>query len=230
VDTGLPRAEDRILSWAAHTFGPSKPAAIILTHGHFDHAGSAVELASHWNVPVFAHPLEHPYLNGTAPYPPPDPTVGGGIMSLMSRLFPRDPVDLTEWLEPLPPDGSVPGLRDWRWLHTPGHTSGHISLFRESDWLLLAGDAFVTTKQESFLAVATQRPELHGPPAYFTTDWDAARESVESLAALQPSIVATGHGLPLSGAEVAPALEALAANFDTVARPAHGRYVDSPTL
>src|SRR5436853_7439169 len=116
----------------------------------------------------------------------------------------------------LPADGSVPGFGEWRWIHTPGHTVGHVSLFRERDRALIAGDAFVTTKQESFLAVATQRPELHGPPAYYTTDWDAARASVERLAALRPAAVATGHGQPLAGADVAAALNALAHDFDRV--------------
>ena len=39
----------------------------------------------------------------------------------------------------------------WRWVHTPGHTAGHVSLFRDADRTLIAGDAFVTTKQESAL-------------------------------------------------------------------------------
>jgi glyoxylase-like metal-dependent hydrolase (beta-lactamase superfamily II) len=150
------------------------------------------------------------------------------LMALVSKLYPRGPVDLGTRVQLLPEDGSVPGFPDWRWIHTPGHTIGHVSLFRESDRTLIAGDAFVTTKQESFLAVATQRPELHGPPAYFTTDWDAARDSVERLAALRPEAVATGHGQPLAGSDVAGALATLANDFDRVARPAHGVYVNQP--
>jgi glyoxylase-like metal-dependent hydrolase (beta-lactamase superfamily II) len=151
-------------------------------------------------------------------------------MSLLSRLYPRGPVDLTSQVRLLPADGTIPEFPEWRWIHTPGHTVGHISLFRESDRALIAGDAFVTTKQESFLAVATQRPELHGPPAYFTTDWDAARDSVERLAALRPAVVATGHGQPLAGSDVADALNILAGDFDRVARPEHGKYVEQPVL
>ena len=149
-------------------------------------------------------------------------------MALMSKLYPRGPIDLGSRVQILPSDGSVPGFPDWRWIHTPGHTEGHISLFRERDRTMIAGDAFVTTKQESFLAVATQRPELHGPPAYYTSDWDAARESVRKLAALRPMVVATGHGRPLAGPDVADALDALARDFDRVARPSSGRYVHDP--
>jgi len=112
--------------------------------------------------------------------------------------------------------------------HTPGHTPGHVSLFRDADRTLVVGDAFCTTKQESFLAVATQRPELHGPPAYFTTDWDAARDSVQRLAALRPITVAPGHGRPMKGADVADGLQTLADRFDEIARPLAGRYVERP--
>jgi glyoxylase-like metal-dependent hydrolase (beta-lactamase superfamily II) len=62
-------------------------------------------------------------------------------------------------------------MPEWRYMHTPGHTSGHISLFRNEDGVLLAGDAFVTTNQESLIAVMTQKKELHGPPKYFTYNW-----------------------------------------------------------
>jgi glyoxylase-like metal-dependent hydrolase (beta-lactamase superfamily II) len=65
----------------------------------------------------------------------------------------------------LPEDGTIPGFPEWRWIHTPGHTVGHVSFFRDSDRVLIAGDALATTKQESFLAAAAQTPELHGPPA-----------------------------------------------------------------
>ena len=43
--------------------------AILLTHGHFDHVGAVKKLAEEWDVSVYAHPLEHPFLNGTSSYP-----------------------------------------------------------------------------------------------------------------------------------------------------------------
>ena len=140
-------------------------------------------------------------------------------MSVLSPLYPRGPVDLTQHVRELPAGGSVPGLPEWKWIHTPGHTDGHVSLFRERDRTLIAGDAFSTTKAESVAAIATQRPELHGPPAYYTSDWDRAKQSVEQLSILRPKTAATGHGLPMSGAEIADALSELARNFDIVARP-----------
>jgi glyoxylase-like metal-dependent hydrolase (beta-lactamase superfamily II) len=80
----------------------------------------------------------------------------------------------------------------WQIKETPGHTPGHVSLYRPQDRVLLPGDAFCTTKPESFFdAAIKQEPELHGPPAYFTSDWNQARQSLQKLANLEPETVAT---------------------------------------
>jgi glyoxylase-like metal-dependent hydrolase (beta-lactamase superfamily II) len=216
---------------AARRFGAgARPAAIVLTHGHFDHVGALATLARAWDVPVFAHALELPYLTGRSSYPPPDPAVGGGAMALLSPLYPRGPIDLRGQVQALPEDGEVPAMPGWRWIFTPGHTPGHVSLFRETDRTLIAGDAFVTTKQESLLAAITQRRELHGPPMYYTMDWAAARRSVEVLSGLEPEIAATGHGAPLRGAAMRAGLDELARHFDDLAVPRRGRYVAVPAV
>ena len=101
----------------------------------------------------------------------------------------------------------------WVWVATPGHSPGHVSLFRDEDRLLIAGDAFVTTKQESLLSVLTQRKEIHGPPMYYTPDWNAARNSVRRLAELRPQIAATGHGMPMDNPRLCERLERAGKGF-----------------
>lgn len=226
IDAGLPGCTGGIVEAAAERFGSgAAPRAVILTHGHFDHVGAFPDLFERWDVPVYAHARELPHLTGLQDYPPPDPTVGKGAMALMSFTYPNKAIDLGDRARALPDDGGLPHMPGWRWIHTPGHSDGHVSYFRDADRCLIAGDAFVTTKQESLYAVATQKEEICGPPAYFTPDWTAARRSVEALAALKPAIAATGHGAPMRGAELAAGLARLAAHFDEDAVPSHGRYV-----
>ena len=231
LDAGLKTTASKIKKVADHLFWPdTAPAAIILTHAHFDHVGSLRKLAGEWDVPIYAHALEKPYLTGVSAYPPPDPSVGGGLMTLLSFTYPRGPIDVADRLLTLPLDGTIPVLPDWKYFHTPGHAPGHISLYREADRLLLAGDAFVTTCQESAFSVMLQKKELHGPPKYFTYNWRSAESSVKVLASLEPEIVATGHGKPMAGATMRAGLHELAKNFQKLAMPTYGRYLNEPAL
>ena len=219
IDAGLHLSHEYIRDWAKREFGAVPPKAILLTHGHFDHIGALQTLLEQWrDVPVYVHERELPFVVGEQKYPPPDPTVGGGIMPFLSPTFPRGPYDFSRHLRTYRADSSIAELQGWRWIDTPGHTPGHVSFFRESDRTLLVGDAFCTTNQQSlFAANIMQTPELTGPPAYFTPDWDQAKASVEKLAALKPKIIAPGHGKPMH--DIADALAHLAADFDRIARP-----------
>lgn len=227
VDTGIPGQTPAIRRRAEELFGIGcRPNAIVLTHGHFDHTGSLETLLAEWDVPVYAHRLEIPYLQGKSHYPPPGPAIGGGLMSLMSWLFPTKPLHLGNRVRVIADNGQIDELPGWRAIHTPGHAPGHISLFRDSDRVLIAGDAFVTTNQNALSGVISQREEFHGPPAYFTCDWEAARQSVSQLAALNPTAAGTGHGVSVRGLDLRLGLQRLSNQFEEMSIPSSsGRYV-----
>lgn len=213
VDAGLPFSATYIRHWAETSCGGA-PMAIVLTHGHFDHVSAARELADAWGVPIYAHSAEFPYLTGKESYPKPNVGAGGGMMSWLSPLYPRGPVDLGDRLRALSEGELGEAMPGWQAIATPGHTPGHVSFFRPSDRLLLAGDAFCTTKPESFFEAAiVQKPELHGPPAYFTWDERLAAQSIGRLAQLGATLIAPGHGQALAGAEVAQKMQRFAAEF-----------------
>ena len=206
VDSATPRDAAKIRRVAESRFGAgAKPRAILLTHGHFDHAGSAPVLADQWGVPVFAHARELPFLTGEAHYPPLD-TSKPGFFSKLARFFPSTTVDLGRRVREL--TESMPG---WETLETPGHTAGHVCFFRPGDGVLLAGDAITTMDLDSFWGTMLKRPKVCGPPTPATHDWKNARLSVERLAKLRPSLIAAGHGVPIGGA--ADELQRLASDF-----------------
>lgn len=227
IDTGMPKSYKNIIEVAEKRFGKGNPpAAILLTHGHFDHVGGITDLAKEWKVPVFAHPLEMPFLTGKENYPEPDPTAEEGMLGKISSIYPTEPIDISEVLVELPADHSVPNLQDWSWIHTPGHSPGHVSFFRERDKSLIVGDAFITVRQDSFYKVLLQKKEINGPPRYLTPDWTSAKESVLKLEALHPEIAVCGHGPVMEGEELKEGLKRLATNFEEIAVPDHGKYVN----
>ena len=200
VDACTPGHENLIHRAAARRFGTGNPPrAILLTHGHFDHAGSAGPLADLWGVSIYAHRRELRFLTGQSKYPPFNFNFPG-FFTRIARFFPTSTVDLGRRVAILDPDQTVPGLPEWQIIETPGHTPGHVAFFRRSDRALLAGDAVTTMDLDSFLGTIARRKQVCRPPVPATSDWASARTSVELLATLRPSVIAAGHGQPMEGA------------------------------
>lgn len=215
IDAGFPGFANHIVKAAEERFGPgAEPQAIVLTHGHLDHVGALPELLKHWDVPVYVHAQELPYLLGQKEYPVPTSSPVRRAMSAVALANPNRPSSFARNLRLLPENCEIPNTPAWRWIHTPGHTPGHVSLFRDSDRSLVVGDAFVTVKPVSLNAIVRQERGVHEPSAYFTSDWTAAQTSVAKIAGLRPATAATGHGGPIYGVRLSEGLDNLVASFD----------------
>lgn len=89
---------------------------------------------------------------------------------------------------PLPESGgALPGMEGWEVVWTPGHTAGHIAIFRAADGVLLGGDA-VLPRISPTIGVNRQRADPVGD--YLAT--------LDRIAALAPAIVLPGHGAPIT--------------------------------
>ncbi len=220
---GFPGYAGQIIEAANARFGSNaRPDAIVLTHGHFDHAGCALDLAEEWDVPIYAHRLELPYLSGRSQYPPPDPTIGGAI-AFLCRFVPTRARDFGSRLHELP--NELTAMQGWEFVSTPGHSPGHVCFFRSSDRILICGDALATVNMDSWTGLISRKQELATAGAPFTYDWKAARASLKKLASLRPNVVACSHGIPMQNADLATAMEEFAERFRA---PRHGRYVRKP--
>ena len=223
IDAGWAKDGPHIKKAAECVFGAdTRPASILLTHFHPDHAGSALQLARIWDCPVYVHPDELPLANGDfaaiAKYAGPlDHWVVVPLMRAMGRrrreaMLARSSLsDVSRQFEP----AEVPDLARWECIPTPGHTPGHVSFFRASDRVLITGDAVVTMKLNSVSGLLLQRPGLSGPPRYTSWSWRVVKESVAKLARLEPTVLAGGHGRPMTGDETACALRAFADRFSS---------------
>jgi glyoxylase-like metal-dependent hydrolase (beta-lactamase superfamily II) len=219
IDAGWANDGPRIARAAETVCGADRrPVAIVLTHCHPDHAGSARELARTWDCPVYLHPDELPIATGDfaamqACAGPLDRWLVLPLMRAMGRrrreaLLARS--SLRDVARAFEPGAGVPGLPGWECIPTPGHTPGHVSFFRPGDRVLISGDALMTLKVNSWSGLLLQRTGLSGPPWYTTWSRRTARESFGRLARLDRTVLAGGHGRPVTDGGTAVGLRAFA--------------------
>jgi glyoxylase-like metal-dependent hydrolase (beta-lactamase superfamily II) len=214
IDTATAGQGRRIRDAAAALFGTgARPAAILLTHVHPDHSGSARELARAWGCPVYLHPdeLELALVRNLATVARYANPLDRGIILPLLCLLPRRWIEamleresLAEVVRTFAPDAAPPGLPEWTSITTPGHSPGHTAFFRRNDRVLIAGDALLTVDAGSLRGVLAwilhpNKPQVCEPPWYTNWDRNQVMASASALVRLQPQVLATGHGRPLSG-------------------------------
>jgi len=156
-----------------------------LTHAHADHQGATHAVCERLGVPLWvgerdADAAEQPRLIKER-----QPSHPINTLFFHAMAGPGHPV-----ARRLREDDEVAGFRV---LDVPGHSAGHIALWRERDRTLIAGD--VLNSQHPLLGFPRA---LREPLRVFTPDPDRNRESIRRLGALEPALVLLGHGPPVT--------------------------------
>jgi glyoxylase-like metal-dependent hydrolase (beta-lactamase superfamily II) len=159
LDTGFPGDGRKIRRRLASLgLGAQDVRAILLTHGHIDHAGSAAELKTWCGAPIYAHPLEQPHLDGVFPYRGAARVTG--VLEAVARAVTRyHPVTLDV---PIGEGDVLPFWGGLRVVHLPGHTVGHCGFYSAKHDLLFSGDLWVRFMMRTQISprVFTDAPEL----------------------------------------------------------------------
>jgi hydroxyacylglutathione hydrolase len=179
IDAGTRHSGGKILK----QIGPHKVSAHALTHSHPDHQGATHEVCSTLGIPLWvgerdADAAEDPDLIRQR-----QPSHPMARFYLTVFIGPGHPVDRR-----LHEGDEVAGFAV---LDVPGHSAGHVALWRESDGVLILGDVL------NNMDVLTGLPGLHEPKSYLTPDPEENRRSAKRLGTLEPKLVLFGHGAPL---------------------------------
>lgn len=163
-------------------------AAHVATHAHPDHVGATHAVASKLGIPVWAHTLDAPAVEDTGLIAKRQPDAPINHLFAKVMLGPGHPVART-----LEEGDEVAGFRV---LHTPGHSIGHIALWREADGVLILGD--VLNNQHPLLGFPRG---LRLPLGVFTPDPATNRASAKRLGELGARTILFGHGRPETDGE-----------------------------
>jgi hydroxyacylglutathione hydrolase len=169
----------------------------VLTHPHLDHAGGSAYVCRAFGLEGAA--CGNLDLADLRAGRSPDLALRPRLRPLSRALGRYTPVQATALAEG---ESVGPGFVV---VPSPGHTPGHISLWRATDRVLVAGDALMG------LDLLSGRPHLRLPPRFDQPDPAAVRASALRLAELEPQVVFFGHGPPMTDA--APRLQAFAATL-----------------
>ncbi|MGG7550824.1 MBL fold metallo-hydrolase [Chryseobacterium arthrosphaerae] len=153
----------------------------ILTHAHADHQGCSDQICAEFEIPLLCHPDEI-FRTETGMVTTDYPNSQHWVAKLQQKYWAGQghKVDRTVV--------ENDKIGNFRVVETPGHSPGHISLFRERDGVLIIGDAATN------MNLLTTVPGLHLPPNMFTSDQQRNVRSLRKLAKLNPSVICFGHG------------------------------------
>ncbi|MBN2004169.1 MAG: MBL fold metallo-hydrolase [Anaerolineae bacterium] len=190
IDCGGPRdlpALTRQLN--RHNIHITDLALLLITHVHFDHAGSAAAIQQRAGCPLVVHRLEGDCLaRGQSTLIIPVHALGRLLMPFMGAGFAPATADiLIEERLDLADYGVQAEV-----IFTPGHTPGSLSVIT-SDGQALVGD--LCGGGWPIGQFQPSRPRYH----YWASSLEEVQASLERIFAFQPSQIYVGHGGPLDG-------------------------------
>lgn len=181
VDAGTPQAHKRIF----RELGDRVPTAHLVTHAHRDHYGSSRAVCEKYGIPLLIGANDADAIERSGPEAA-DTFVARNLLSKMppppahpvaTRLNEGDKVGRFEVID------------------TPGHSRGHIALWRAGDKTLVLADVLFN------LNPLTMKTGLREPPLALTLDPVQNRDSARKVAELEPELVLFGHGPALRSSE-----------------------------
>jgi glyoxylase-like metal-dependent hydrolase (beta-lactamase superfamily II) len=165
---------------------PSAIKAILLTHGHLDHAGNLAWAKDWTGAPIYAHPLEQPHIDGTFPYA--GANVWCGRLERAGRMLLR--VGQSAAIDVAFADGDeLPLWGGLRVVHLPGHTLGHCGFYSATHELLFSGDLF-----------ASYFFNVRLPPDFLNSAPELIPQTLEKARRLNPRLMVPQHYDILDGA------------------------------
>jgi glyoxylase-like metal-dependent hydrolase (beta-lactamase superfamily II) len=200
IDAGFPGQRDEVLgSLRQLGYGVDDLRAILLTHAHIDHFGSAIWFAETHGTPVYCHAAEvghskREYLEqaGAADILPHlwQPRFLKWTLAITRKGgMVRDGIPTTQALTE-DVASTLPGTP--MAIPTPGHTGGHCSFV--VDGVLVSGDALVTGHP----LLTRNGPQLL--PNLFNHDQEGCMRSLAALGLLDTDVMLPGHGPVWRGA------------------------------
>jgi glyoxylase-like metal-dependent hydrolase (beta-lactamase superfamily II) len=205
IDTAIGGSAPRILTAAEKLGLPI--VRIALTHAHGDHAGSLDALhAALPDAEILVPAREARFLTGELTLQPDE------TQSKLRGSWKRCTTTPTRLLQPGDRVGSLEVIA------SPGHTPGHVAFLDTRNRSLIGGDAFQT---RGGIAVAGVVRPLFPFVAMGTWYKPTALESARALRALEPRLLAVGHGVMLP--EPLAAMDAAIATCDRQVREAEPR-------